>query len=611
MTRGFVHQPNKQNTQKTMKMTKHKMMPLRALATMVMMIASNIAWGGTVTDVLTPSAVGSFSSYTDWTLSFSETSGATYKGKSSGTAYINLRKTDNNSGIVTTVSGGKAKKITVTWENISSTKGRILNVYGKNTAYSSPTDLFSSASSTQGKLLGTIVCGTSTECDIDGDYAFIGICVASNTAYFSEISIQWNTGEDPEPISISFPKSSYKITEDEAFSAPQATLGGESADIRYTSSNESVATVNAATGAVTIQGLGTTTITANYAGDEINPASEASYTLLVTEKLETFIWDATEQGYTENTILTTVTASDSPFSITFANGGGNSPTYLFADGHVRFDYSNKISLYAPTGYAIRNITINYKSKDINLAPNIGTYAVDPSDKLIGRWSGISPYVVLSNAGMQAELIKMTVHYIRLTDTGRQVEVTDAGYATFCPSQDVIVGDGTRSYAITGVDEEGVVQKSGVPVVAVGTGVLLVGKGNYTLYRSTELTATAPASNCLVGVTSNTTAPIGSYVLQNQNGVVAFYEVDASDQPIVGAERAYLYLPSRAGIKVFFNSDDAIAASIKQTTLNAENEIEGIYTLNGTKTTTPQQGVNLMRYSNGKVVKVFIPSSYRF
>lgn len=64
------------------------------------------------------------------------------------------------------------------------------------------------------------------------------------------------------------------------FDAP--TLTGTTTGVTYASSNESVATVNASTGAITLTGVfGTTTITATAAENETHNAGEASYTLTV------------------------------------------------------------------------------------------------------------------------------------------------------------------------------------------------------------------------------------------------------------------------------------------------------------------------------------------
>ena len=126
-------------------------------------------------------------SYSAWSDKTSN-SDAVYAGNSAGgNSSIQLRSSDN-SGIITTTSGGKAKKVAVTWES-HTTNGRTLQVYGKNTAYTAVTELYNTDN--QGTLLGTIVYGSSTELTISGDYAYIGLRSSSGAMYLSEIRITW------------------------------------------------------------------------------------------------------------------------------------------------------------------------------------------------------------------------------------------------------------------------------------------------------------------------------------------------------------------------------------------------------------------------------------
>ena len=156
---------------------------------------------GTVVDVLTRATSGvTGTSYTAWSGKTSN-SKAVYAGQSAGgNDAIQLRTTNSNSGIVTTASGGKVKKIKVTWHS-STSSDRTLDIYGKNTAYTAATDLYNS--SNQGTKLGSIKFGTSTELVISGDYEYIGLRSASGAMYLTEIEITWETsgagGETPEP----------------------------------------------------------------------------------------------------------------------------------------------------------------------------------------------------------------------------------------------------------------------------------------------------------------------------------------------------------------------------------------------------------------------------
>lgn len=147
---------------------------------------------GTVVDVLTrvTTGISSGAGYSSWS-GKTVTSSAVYAGQSAGgNDAIQLRSNNDNSGVVTTTSGGKVKKIKVTWQS-STTSGRTLDIYGKNTAYSAATDLYDAA--TQGTKLGSIEYGTSTELEISGDYEYIGLRSASGAMYLTEIEITWET----------------------------------------------------------------------------------------------------------------------------------------------------------------------------------------------------------------------------------------------------------------------------------------------------------------------------------------------------------------------------------------------------------------------------------
>ena len=154
--------------------------------------------GGTVVDVLNRTLTGitkNSTSYSNWSGKTSNST-AVYAGNSAGgNDAIQLRSDNSNSGIVTTASGGKVAKIVVTWQ--SATKaGRILDIYGKNTAYSAATDLYDS--SKQGTKLGSIEYGTSTTLTIEGDYQYIGLRSKSGAMYLEEIQITWESGSSDD-----------------------------------------------------------------------------------------------------------------------------------------------------------------------------------------------------------------------------------------------------------------------------------------------------------------------------------------------------------------------------------------------------------------------------
>ena len=153
---------------------------------------------GMKVDVLTRETTGvEGSSYAEWSDKTVTTSSAVYAGQSAGgNDAIQLRSKDN-SGIVTTKSGGYVKKVVVTW-NSNTTSGRTLNVYGKNSAYSAASDLYDS--NAQGTLLGTIINGTSTELEVTGNYQYIGLRSADGAMYLDEIRVTWSSEASDVPV---------------------------------------------------------------------------------------------------------------------------------------------------------------------------------------------------------------------------------------------------------------------------------------------------------------------------------------------------------------------------------------------------------------------------
>ena len=105
---------------------------------------------------------------------------------------IQMRSNNSNSGIVTTASGGKVSKIELTW-NSATVNGRTVQVYGKNSAYEAPTDLYSTSSDTKGTLISELAKGTST-LTITTDYQYIGIRSKDGALYLDEIKVYWTDG---------------------------------------------------------------------------------------------------------------------------------------------------------------------------------------------------------------------------------------------------------------------------------------------------------------------------------------------------------------------------------------------------------------------------------
>lgn len=110
----------------------------------------------------------------------------------------------------------------------------------------------------------------------------------SNASYYIEKITLTEIDNGKKPSNLSFPNETESVDINGTFNAPVATLTSEGVtisgkNIKYTSSNTAVATVNESTGEVTIVGRGNTKITASLTGDAEYNDAEASYILTVID----------------------------------------------------------------------------------------------------------------------------------------------------------------------------------------------------------------------------------------------------------------------------------------------------------------------------------------
>lgn len=176
-----------------------------------------------VSDELTASIVGvEGTTYTSWT-GKSVSSNAVYAGNSSSptsgatSGSIQLRSSTSSgstihSGIVSTTSGGTLVGVQVVW-NSGCTAGRVIDVYGKDSAYSTADDLYTS--STQGTKLGSITQGSTTELTGFAACAYVGIRSSNGALNIDSVTFIWEGGSQPEAtltgISVSGAKTDFTV----------------------------------------------------------------------------------------------------------------------------------------------------------------------------------------------------------------------------------------------------------------------------------------------------------------------------------------------------------------------------------------------------------------
>lgn len=171
----------------------------------------------------------------------------------------------------------------------------------------------------------------------------------------------------------------------------------------------------------------------------------------------------------------------------------------------------------------------------------------------------------------------------------------AEWGTFCAAFDVEIPAGVKAYTVDAVDENDVLQLTEVTeTIPANTVVVLNGAPFSKDIFGVAATGTVE-TGMLTGVYEDTTAPVGSYVLQNQNDVNGFYLVE-NVQPTVKTNRAYLTVPAGSEAKAFYFNAQDVATAISK--LNAETTSNAIYDLSGRRVQNAQKGIFIV---NGKKV----------
>lgn len=308
-----------------------------------------------VTDILTTVTFGTQSSYSNWN-NKSATSSAVYAGNSATNNNDNIQIRDNNdSGIVTTSSGGKVKRIVVKWAE-NTTKGRTLDIYGSNTAYTNSSNLYSNEK--KGTKLGSIIYGTSTELNITNDYTYVGIRSNYGSMYLDNISIIWETG------SYSYSDYCTRTTTPATFSIAKACTDGTKYYGTYSNNHAFVVPEGLTVSEISVDNAGKLTVT-DYSTGDIVPANtgvmvssntygEKSIVLTMAAgraKTDNNMLKATGDESIDATVMALANSNCKYYRLTMHNGSTIGFYYGAADGAAFLLAANKAYLAVPQANA--------------------------------------------------------------------------------------------------------------------------------------------------------------------------------------------------------------------------------------------------------------------
>ena len=220
----------------------------------------------------------------------------------------------------------------------------------------------------------------------------------------------------------------------------------------------------------------------------------------------------------------------------------------------------------------------------------GSVPLDLSGKFIGE-DHIIVYISIDIADFVGYPVEVHLGYAR----AMMAVNAEAKYGTFCAPYAVEVPADVQAYTVPSVATNGKLTLTEVAnTIPANTPVVLYAEAGLEAVETFGVAEDGtPVAGLLTGVFEETTAPAGSYVLQNLNERLGFYQVAAGSQPTVGANRCYLTASS--SIKAFFFDEDATGiANMKEH--NAQNSV--IYNLAGQRLNKVQKGINII---NGKKI----------
>ena len=432
--------------------------------------------------------------------------------------------------------------------------------------------------------------GTSPKLETNGVYDVTGIVHYMKALELLPTSVVESGKLEPTLKTGTTPANTLNIGDTETYDLTY--VGDGTVSVKSSNESAATATYDATAGTVTVKALakGTTTITISATeGTKYGTPSDISFSVKVTDPIElTAVFNYTDDGIKG----AGTSGGGGGFTVTKEAITLKTNKAYGADAHLKIYGSSSttdptkastVTFTAQEGYIITGIELTATGttyvqtwKDQN-----GT-SLNVSDTQVS-WTGLMPSVTITNQSTkQGRFTQITVNYIKLTDTGNTVTISEAGKGTYCASENCVVGDGTVTKYITGTEENGTtLTEADAQIVAKGEGVLLNGAaGDYKVYTHTRLNPTANANNKLKGCTDDTSyVPNGCYVMQNQNNCVAFYIV-STDTFKGTSGKAYLDLGTSEAKALFFG--DSEATGINSTAINGADAQQDIYTLSGMK-----------------------------
>ena len=418
-----------------------------------------------VSDTLTRATTGvTGTSYSSWS-GKTGLSGAVYAGYSAGgNDSIQLRSNSNDSGIISTTSGGTISKVILAWN--SSTSGRIVNVYGKNSAYSSPSDLFGS---NKGTLLGTIDSDSATELTVSGSYSYVGICSSSGALYLDSVTFVWSTSggtpTPPEPsktLSSIAVSGSYKTT----FQVDDTFSFGGTVTATFSDNSQAVVTSSCTFTGYDLSTAGNQTVTVSYTYSGTTKTTSYSITVQssgggqTSERTYTIGWGQAS-GTTGTYSNFTATSGSVTNILSFTsekNGASSEPAYNANSEELRLYYSSQGNGGSITITPASKVTLTGFVMTTSTSPSVKYFVDGGSAKTVSYSS--NAYTVTNISATSS----LKIQNANTSNTQLRIETIALTYEVVDES-DKIISSLSASYSGSDIYVGGTLDNSKVSVTA--------------------------------------------------------------------------------------------------------------------------------------------------
>ena len=277
------------------------------------------------------------------------------------------------------------------------------------------------------------------------------------------------------------------------------------------------------------------------------------------------------------------------FTFTKVSGNDYRLSQIDTDGNARYMCTGKI--YSGNNSQIRTTTNAEEAMAVTVIPTSveGVYNLYnvAAENFIGS----------QDAGVFTVNSHISFNIVETTKPSIAINTTDAGYGTtMLPFAVAALPSGVKAYTCAEV-EGATLTLAEVTALAANKPYIIEGAWNETVTGDAQGTALTYTEGLLTGVYADTAAPVGSYVLQNLDSGLGFYQVAEDKQPTVKANHAYLTLPVQEQTEaraLFFDNATAIRAIEALTSGEAE-----IYNAAGARQNSLQKGVNIIKQGNKK------------